>query len=74
MIGFYGSIDVHVELEKRAAEFMNVESAILYSFGFCTVSSAIPAFSKKDDLLVCDEGCNFSIQTGLVIKLRFPFK
>jgi serine palmitoyltransferase len=29
--GFYGTIDVHLELEEKAAKFMGVEEAILYS-------------------------------------------
>ncbi|KAL9645000.1 hypothetical protein ABK040_004493 [Willaertia magna] len=62
--GFYGTIDVHLDLEKKAAEFMNQEGCILYSFGFCTISSVIPAFCKRGDVLVVDEGCNYAIKTG----------
>ncbi len=29
--GFYGTLDVHLELERTAAKFMGVEEAILYS-------------------------------------------
>ena len=29
--GFYGTIDCHLELEKRLAEFMKAEEAIIYS-------------------------------------------
>lgn len=45
-------LDVHLDLEQRLKQFFNVEGAIYYSFGYCTVSSVIPCFAKKDDLLL----------------------
>jgi len=65
--GFYGTIDVHLLLEKKIAEFMRMEDAILYSSSFCTVSSAIPAFSKRGDLLICDKGVSHAVQTGVLL-------
>lgn len=65
--GFYGSMDVHQELEKKLAQFLQVEEAIVYSQGFMAVASVIPAFSKKGDIIVADDGCSFAIQTGLEI-------
>jgi 7-keto-8-aminopelargonate synthetase-like enzyme len=50
--GFYGTIDVHLELEKKIAAFFGVEDAIIYSHGFSTIGSAIPAFAKRGDLIV----------------------
>jgi serine palmitoyltransferase len=50
--GFYGSIDTHLELEAAIAKFMGTKDSILYSDGFQTVASAIPAFAKKGDILV----------------------
>lgn len=64
--GFYGTVDVHLELEDKIAEFMGVEEAIMYSYGLATISSAIPAYSKRGDIIFCDEGVNFSVQKGLV--------
>ncbi|XP_048239080.1 serine palmitoyltransferase 1-like [Haliotis rufescens] len=64
--GFYGTMDVHLELEEKLAKFMNCEEAILYSYGFATIASAIPAYSKRGDIVFCDEGVCFSIQKGLV--------
>lgn len=43
--------DVHLELESRLAKFMNAESAIVYSYGFTTVASAIAAYAKKNDVI-----------------------
>ncbi|KAK3611972.1 hypothetical protein CHS0354_011630 [Potamilus streckersoni] len=64
--GFYGTMDVHLELEDRLAKFMHCEEAILYSYGFATIASAIPAYSKRGDVIFCDEGVCFAIQKGLV--------
>ena len=43
--------DVHLALEEKLAEFMKTEEAILYSYGFATISSAIPAYSKRGDVI-----------------------
>lgn len=63
---FYGTMDVHLELEKAIAEFLNVQEAVLYSFGFSTIASAIPAYAKASDIVLYDEQCNFAIQKGIV--------
>lgn len=44
-------MDVHLELEERLAQFTHQEEAILYSYGFAAVSSAIPAYSKRRDVI-----------------------
>eukprot|EP00066_Takifugu_rubripes_P002895 XP_003965100.1 PREDICTED: serine palmitoyltransferase 1 [Takifugu rubripes] len=63
--GFYGTFDVHLELESRLANFMKTEEAIIYSYGFATIASAIPAYSKRGDIIFVDEAACFSIQKGL---------
>ncbi|XP_067938177.1 serine palmitoyltransferase 1-like isoform X2 [Watersipora subatra] len=63
--GFYGTVDKHLELEEKLAQFMRCEEAILYSYGFSTIASAIPAYAKRGDVLFVDEGVCFPIQKGL---------
>lgn len=65
--GFYGTFDVHINLEKSLAQFLGVEAAIIYTQGFSTVSSVIPAFAKRGDIIVADRGVNFAIQKGIQI-------
>ncbi|KAF8948691.1 serine palmitoyltransferase component [Entomortierella lignicola] len=60
-------IDVHIQLEKDIARFLGTESAIIYAQGFSTMSSVIAAFSKRGDIIVVDDGCNFAIQKGTQI-------
>ncbi|CAO1415287.1 unnamed protein product [Diamesa hyperborea] len=63
--GFYGTVDVHLELEERLAKFMDQEEAVVYSYAFSTIASAIPAYSKRNDIIFVDECVNFSIQKGM---------
>lgn len=63
--GFYGTIDVHLQLEENLAKFMRTENAVIYSYGFSTIASAIPAYSKKNDVIFADEKVNFAIQRGI---------
>ncbi|KAF9584739.1 serine palmitoyltransferase component [Lunasporangiospora selenospora] len=65
--GFYGTLDVHMQLEKDIARFLGTESAIIYAQAFATISSVVAAFSKRGDIIVADEGCNFAIQKGTQI-------
>lgn len=45
------------------AKFLKTEEAILYSYGYSAISSAIPAYAKVDDIIfayVCFEFfCHF---------------
>ncbi|KAL7029213.1 hypothetical protein ACKWTF_006157 [Chironomus riparius] len=63
--GFYGTVDVHLELEERLAKFMDQEEAVVYSYAFSTVASAIPAYCKRTDIIFADECINFAIQKGI---------
>ncbi|TFK28263.1 serine C-palmitoyltransferase [Coprinopsis marcescibilis] len=65
--GFYGTLDVHIDLEKDIADFLGAEASILYSQAFSCVSSVIPAFCKRGDVIVADRGVNFAIQKGIQI-------
>lgn len=63
--GFYGTVDVHLKLEERLAQYTNTEEAVVYSYGFSAIASAIPAYCKRFDLVFADEKVNFAIQKGL---------
>lgn len=43
--------DVHIHLEEKLASFFGTEQAILYSYAFSTIASAIPAYAKKGDVI-----------------------
>ncbi|XP_044741042.1 serine palmitoyltransferase 1 [Chrysoperla carnea] len=63
--GFYGTLDVHLSLEDRLAKFMNTEAAVIYSYGFSTIASAIPAYCKRADVIFTDEMISFPAQKGI---------
>lgn len=63
--GFYGTIDTHLNLEKKLAEHMGSEETVIYSSAFNTISSVIPAFSGRGDIIICDKGCSFGVQLGV---------
>jgi serine palmitoyltransferase len=65
--GFYGTIDVHLQLEQAIAEFTGTQGAIMYSDGASTVTSTIAAFAKRGDLLVVDDGVYEPIVTGVTL-------
>ena len=57
--------DIHLHLEAKIAKFLRVEEAVLYSYGFSAIASAIPAYSKVGDIIFVDEAVHFAIQKGL---------
>ncbi|VDN58573.1 unnamed protein product [Dracunculus medinensis] len=62
---FYGTVDVHLNLERQLANFLGCEEVVLYSYGFATISSAIPSYAKQGDVIFADKAVNFAIQKGL---------
>ena len=59
--------DVHMKFEQDIASFLGTECAIIYSQSFAAISSVIPAFAKRGDIIVADRGVNFGINKGLQI-------
>ncbi len=59
-----GTMDLHVELEKRLAVFKGVEAAITFQSGFSANIATIPAFVGKDDVIFSDELNHASIIDG----------
>jgi len=59
-----GTLDLHLELEKRLAAFKGVEAAISFQSGFCANLAAIPALIGKDDVIFSDELNHASIIDG----------
>ncbi|PHH56270.1 Serine palmitoyltransferase 1 [Ceratocystis fimbriata CBS 114723] len=64
---FYGTQDVHVKTEADIAAYIGTEASILYAQAFSTISSVIPAFCKRGDIIVADSAVNYSIRRGLQI-------
>lgn len=65
--GFYGTQDVHMKSEADIAAHLGVAACIIYAQSFSTISSVIPAFSKRGDIIVADKAVNYPIRKGLQI-------
>lgn len=50
-----GTLELHLELERRLAHFKNVEAAITFQSGFMANLAAIPALVGKEDVIYSDE-------------------
>ena len=59
-----GTMDLHLELEKRMANFKHVESAIVFQSGFSANGATIPALVGKEDIIFSDELNHASIIDG----------
>jgi glycine C-acetyltransferase len=59
-----GTMDIHLELERRIAAFKGVEAAITFQSGYCANLATIPALAGKDDAIYSDELNHASIIDG----------
>ncbi|KAH7243191.1 serine palmitoyltransferase component [Fusarium solani] len=62
---FYGTQDVHMKTEADIAAYLGTEGCIVYAQAFSTISSVIPSFCKRGDVIIADRNVNFSIRKGL---------
>ncbi|TKX24582.1 serine palmitoyltransferase-like protein [Elsinoe australis] len=65
--GFYGTQDVHSQLEADIAAHLGTPASIVYAQSFSTISSVIPAFAKRGDIIVADKAVNYAVRKGLQI-------
>ncbi|HKY79504.1 MAG TPA: glycine C-acetyltransferase [Anaerolineales bacterium] len=59
-----GTMDLHVELDKRMAAFKGVEAAVTFQSGFTANLGVIPALVGKEDVIFSDELNHASIIDG----------
>src|SRR5205085_3825565 len=59
-----GTMDLHLELEKRLAAFKGVEAAITFQSGFAANLATIPALVGKEDCIFSDRLNHASIIDG----------
>lgn len=49
-----GTMDIHLELEKKLAKFKGAEAAITFQSGFCANLAVIPTLTDEGDLIFSD--------------------
>jgi 8-amino-7-oxononanoate synthase len=59
-----GTLDIHVELEEKLAEFMGTEAALVFSTGFQTNLGTISTIVGKDEYIFTDRADHASIVDG----------
>jgi glycine C-acetyltransferase len=59
-----GTMDIHLELEKRLAQFKGVEACISFQSGFTANLATIPCLVGKEDAILSDELNHASIIDG----------
>jgi glycine C-acetyltransferase len=60
-----GTMDIHMELEKRLAKFKHAEASLVFQTGFAANAGLIPQLAGKDDLIISDELNHGSIIDGV---------
>ena len=60
-----GTMDLHMEVEKRLAKFKRTESSLIYQTGFAANAGLIPQLAGKGDVIISDELNHGSIIDGV---------
>jgi glycine C-acetyltransferase len=59
-----GTMEIHMELERRLAEFKQVEAAVVFQSGFAANAGTVSAILTKEDVVISDELNHASIIDG----------
>jgi len=59
-----GTLDLHLELERKLADFVGKDEAIVYSTGFQVNVGVVPTFTGRRDYIILDELDHASIIEG----------
>jgi glycine C-acetyltransferase len=59
-----GTMAIHMELERRLAEFKQVEAVVVFQSGFAANAGTVAAVLTKDDVIISDELNHASIIDG----------
>ncbi|MCH8558815.1 MAG: aminotransferase class I/II-fold pyridoxal phosphate-dependent enzyme [Balneolia bacterium] len=59
-----GTLDLHLELEDKLADFMNKEACVLFSTGYQTNEGSIPTLAGRNDEIYSDKDNHACIVVG----------
>src|SRR6476469_4542146 len=59
-----GTMDIHMELERRLADFKQTEAVVVFQSGFAANAGTVSAILTKDDVVISDELNHASIIDG----------
>jgi len=69
-----GTIDLHLELERRLSSFLRRDAALVFSTGFQTNMGTLAALAGKDDAIFSDRENHASIMDGCRLSFAKIFK
>ena len=64
-----GTLDLHLELEEKLAEFMNKEACVLFSTGYMTNMGVIQGVTSKNDIIFSDKDNHSCIVAGTQVSM-----
>ena len=67
-----GTLDLHVQLEKELAEFMDKDDCLCFSTGFSVNSGVISMVVGRGDYIICDDRDHASIVEGRRLSFAKP--
>lgn len=62
-----GTLDLHMELERKIADFKGTAAAVTFSSGYVTNLATISALLRKGDVVICDKLNHASIVDGCLL-------
>ena len=62
-----GTLDLHLELEEKLADFMNKDACVLFSTGYQTNEGSIQTIAGRQDVIFSDKDNHACIVTGTLI-------
>lgn len=69
-----GTLDIHIELERKLANFLHKDDAIVFSTGFTVNQGVISCLTGRDDYIIWDERDHASIIEGLRVSFSTKLK
>lgn len=69
-----GTLDIHLELERKLANFMNKDEAIVFSTGFSVNEGVLGCLTDRKDYIIWDERDHASIIEGIRTSFSTKYK
>ncbi len=62
-----GTLDLHIELERRLAKFFNTEAVLLFTTGYLSAQGVIPTLVQRNDFVISDKDNHACIVAGTMM-------
>lgn len=69
-----GTLDIHLELEKNLANFMDKDDAVIFSTGFSVNEGVLGSITGREDYILWDERDHASIIEGTRVSFSTKYK